>query len=373
MLADFCKNLLHDDELIRHKREIHGKFSGTRITFNIQNGVCETKQITENGVVLLINCFQFGLGFIVLFQNTLLNHFVHRGRRKAQTGFETSLNSGELISTNLDDLVNGFLSGADNPHLTAAFAADFLNEGLEIQKHIGICSDILTHFVHHKQQTEVVWFGGQVILNILYKLGDGKLSSRFIIEPSLGIFLTHVQYFHQSRNDKFAVKGKGFTGINPRHPFLFFKDTMELLGLSLLVNVLFQLDDLQILAKETQMIIEGLSKHTQNSSFVLIDRTLNINIEQNRLCLHFCRTVNQHISCRVILKFLAESFNAMNAFYLFILQKIGQHFQEVRFTTSKETGNPYTGIGCRLIQRITIIIEKGNEVLLQFLCNHILI
>ena len=158
MLADFCKNLLHDDELIRHKWEIHGKFSGTRITFNIQNGVCETEQITENGVVLLINCFQFGLGFIVLFQNTLLNDFIHRGGRKAQTGFESSLNSGELVSTDFNNFINGFLSGADNPHLTTALTADFLNEGLEIQKHIGIRSDILTHFVHHKQQTEVVRF-----------------------------------------------------------------------------------------------------------------------------------------------------------------------------------------------------------------------
>src|SRR5699024_9404663 len=111
MLADFCKNLLHDDELIRHKWEIHGKLSGTRITFNIQNGVCETEQITENGVVLLINCFQFGLGFIVLFQNTLLNDFIHRGGRKAQTGFESSLNSGELVSTDFNNFINSFQIG----------------------------------------------------------------------------------------------------------------------------------------------------------------------------------------------------------------------------------------------------------------------
>ena len=128
VLANFSKYFLHDDELVRYKREVCRKFSGTRIALNIQDRISKAEQIAEDRVVLIINAFQFCFCVFILFQNTLLDHFIHRGRRKAQTGFETSLNTGKLICPNFDNLINRFLSGADNPHLAATFASDFLNQ-----------------------------------------------------------------------------------------------------------------------------------------------------------------------------------------------------------------------------------------------------
>ena len=46
MFPDFRKYLLHDDELIRHEREVLCKFSRTGITFNIQNRAAEAEQVT---------------------------------------------------------------------------------------------------------------------------------------------------------------------------------------------------------------------------------------------------------------------------------------------------------------------------------------
>ena len=58
MFPDFRKYLLHDDELIRHEREVLGKFPWAGITFNIQNRAAEAEQVTQDRIILLINTFQ---------------------------------------------------------------------------------------------------------------------------------------------------------------------------------------------------------------------------------------------------------------------------------------------------------------------------
>ena len=81
VLADFSKYLLHDDELIWNEREILGKFSRTGVAFNVQNRATEAEQVTKDRIILLINTFQVFGSFRFLFQNTLLNDFIHGGRR----------------------------------------------------------------------------------------------------------------------------------------------------------------------------------------------------------------------------------------------------------------------------------------------------
>ena len=121
------------------------------------------------------------------------------------------------------------------------------------------------------------------------------------------------------------------------------------------------------------MVVEHFGKYTKYGSLVFIAETFNINIEKNGFRLSLRGTVNQHKSCRVVLKLFTETLHTVDAFYLFIFQKVGKHFQEVRFTTSKETGNPNTHIGCRLVKSITVIIEERNEMFLQFSGNDIFI
>ena len=121
------------------------------------------------------------------------------------------------------------------------------------------------------------------------------------------------------------------------------------------------------------MIIEHLCKNTKYSCLIFIAESLNINIKQNCLCCSLYSTVNQHKGCRIVLKLFTETFYTPNTFYLFIFQKVGKHFQKVRFTTSKETGNPNTHISGRLVESITVIIEERNEMFLQFSGNDIFI
>ena len=114
------------------------------------------------------------------------------------------------------------------------------------------------------------------------------------------------------------------------------------------------------------MVVEHFGKDTKNSSLVFIAESLNINIKQNCLSRSLGSTVNQHKCCRVILKLFTETLYTADAFYLFIFQKVGKHFQEVGFTTSKETRNPNAHISSRLVKSITVIIEECNEMFLQF-------
>ena len=48
MFPDFSKYFLHNDELVRHKREILGKLPRTGVAFNIQNRAAEAEQVTQD-------------------------------------------------------------------------------------------------------------------------------------------------------------------------------------------------------------------------------------------------------------------------------------------------------------------------------------
>lgn len=83
--------------------------------------------------------------------------------------------------------------------------------------------------------------------------------------------------------------------------------------------------------------------------------------------------INQHECCRIILKFFTKSFYCTNTLYLLISKQVGEHFQEVRFTTSKETGNPDANICSAFMKGLSIFIKESNEVLLQIFGDDILI
>ena len=84
------------------------------------------------------------------------------------------------------------------------------------------------------------------------------------------------------------------------------------------------------------------------------------------------RPVNQHKCAGVVGKLLPEQLHGVGIADGAVFKQIGQCFQEVRFTTSKEARYPHTHIGGRLLESITVIIEEGYEVLLQFFCDDIL-
>ena len=372
MLADLSKHFLHNDELIGHKGKIRGKFLCSFKALDVQNRAGKTEQIPEHRIILLVQGLQL-FGCLRLFlQNTLLNHFVHRGGGQAQPGFEPGLNPRELISPYLDDFVNGFLAGAHNPHFAAAFTADFFGQGLQVQQHIGICAHILPHLVDHEQKPEVSGLFLHIVFDIFHQLCDGELHGRLVVEPALGILFAHVQHFHQSRNDVLAIEGKGLSLFGPGLSLSGLKGTAESIGFSQLVQIFFQHGHLQILAVEPQVIVKHLGKNPEDSGFIFVDGPLNVNIEQNGLGLSPGGAVNQHEGRRIIRKLLAKPFHRGNAVNHLVFQNVRKHLQKVRFTTSEKAGNPHANVICGFLKRVAVIIEEVHKVLLQFFCDDIL-
>ena len=119
------------------------------------------------------------------------------------------------------------------------------------------------------------------------------------------------------------------------------------------------------------MGVEHLCENTKNGSLVFIDGTLDIDIEKDGLSLAPGGLVDQHKGRRIVFKFLPEHLDCRNAVDVFVLKDVGQHFQEVRFTTSKEARDPYANIIRRLIERLAVVVKEADEVLLQFLGDDI--
>ena len=314
---------------------------------------------------------QIGFDFRLFPQNTLLHHFIHRGGRKRKAGLKAGLNTGELVRTHPDDLVNGFLTGANHPDLAGTFAAQLFGKGLQIQQHIRVCTHILANFVDHKQKTKILRFSGNISLDVLNQPGNGELNGSFILEPVLRIRLAHIQHFHQSRNDEFSVERKRFPLFHPGLSLFLFKHTAEILCFSLLRDILLQHGNFQIIPVESQMGIKHLGKNPQNRSLILVDGAFNVNIKQDGLRLARGGFADHHKSCRVIGKLFPEQFNGRCAVHIPVFQNIGQHFQEVGFTTAKKTGNPHTNICSRLRKSFAIEVKEPNKMFFQLLGDYI--
>ena len=373
MLTNFSKYLLHDNELVRYKREVSGKVLRTGVSLNVQHGVGKAEQVTKNGIVLVVYLLQCRFHFRLFLQNTFLDNFVCGRRSQRKSGLETGLNTRELIFTSLDDFIDSFLTGTNNPNLAAALTADFLNKRLQVDKKVCVATYILSNLIDHKQQSEVIWLIVHIFFHLRNKLCDAGLHGLGSIEPVTCSILAHAENFFQCINNIVFKESEGISGLKPRTTIFLLKYTTELCCLSTFFDELLQLCHLKILSIEAKVVIEHLCKNTKNSSLVLVDGTFNIDIEKNGVCMALGNRINQHECCRVILKLFTESFYGTNTLNLLIGKQVGKHFQEVRFTTSKETGNPNSDICGAFSEGLTIIIKEGNKMLLQISGNDILV
>ena len=108
--------------------------------------------------------------------------------------------------------------------------------------------------------------------------------------------------------------------------------------------------NLQVLTKEPKVVVEHLCKYAEHRSLILVDRAFNVDIEKDGLGLATGSLVNQHERGRIIRELFAEHLDRWNTANRLVLKDVGEHLQEVRFTTSKETGDPYADIVSRLIK-----------------------
>ena len=58
VLPDLCKDLLHQDELIRHKRKVLSKLASASVSLNVQNGIGEGEQVPKHRIVGVVDLLQ---------------------------------------------------------------------------------------------------------------------------------------------------------------------------------------------------------------------------------------------------------------------------------------------------------------------------
>ena len=313
------------------------------------------------------------LGLVRLQKDTLLDNLIRRGGGQGQAGFESGLNTGELILAGFDDLIDSFLPGADHPDLAAALAADLFHEGLQVDQQVCIPADVLADLVDHEQEPEVTRLRVHVFLNLGNELSDGSLHGLGAVKPVAGGLLTHAEYVLQSGDDVILKESVGITGLQPGRAVFLLEHAPEFLGFALLGDELLQLGNLQVLTVEAEVVVKHLGENAQHGGFVLVDGAFDIDVEKDRICPAFCCTVDQHEGGRIIGKLRPEPLHGLHALNLFVFQQVGQHFQEVRFTTSEEAGYPNADVSGGLVERLDVIVEECDEVLLQLSGDNILI
>lgn len=160
-------------------------------------------------------------------------------------------------------------------------------------------------------------------------------------------------------------KSIGIAGFQPRRTVLIFKYASEFFCLALPGDELLQLGDLQVLSIEAEVVVEHLGKDAQHRRLVLVYGALDVDVEQDGIRMSSGSSVDEHEGGRIIRELLPEALHGLHAVHLAVLQQVGQHFQEVGFTTPEEAGDPDADVSRVLIEGFSIVVEKRDKVLLQ--------
>ena len=262
---------------------------------------------------------------LCLRQNTLLDDLINRRGRKTQTGIEASLNLGEVVSGDFHDGINRFLARDHDPNLAPAFVTNLFHQRLQIHHQIAIVTDVLTDFIHAEQEAEVSFLTVHILLDFRDKLLDAHVGVLFAVEPVAGCCLAHAENRLQNLNYIVLEEGCGIAGVDPLVSVDFFESSAESVRLALLVNEAFQLRHLEVFAIEATVIVEYLRKDAQHGGLVLVDWSLNVDVEQDRLRGNADTFLHRRIHHRIV-KLVCKVIKGVFAVHLFVGEKVGKHF-----------------------------------------------
>ena len=313
VLANLGKHLLDHDELVRYKGESCRKLRTIRKALDVKNGIVESIEVFEYGVFLVIDHAKKLIRRICFRQNTLFDNFINGGRGKAEARIEASLNFGKVIAGDMDNGVNRLLTCHHDPNLAVAANANLFYKRLQIDHQVTIVTNVLTDFIHHKQQSEILALAVYIFLNVSYELGDAQFIRFLTIEPVPRRLFAHAERRLQNRNNVILKERKGIAGLRPRRTIDLLKGFAELLRLALLFNEAFQFGNFQIIAVKPAVIVEHLCKDAQHCGLILRERTFDVNVEKDRLRRHghtFNRLSIHHRVIKLVRKIVNRSFAA---------------------------------------------------------------
>ena len=109
------------------------------------------------------------------------------------------------------------------------------------------------------------------------------------------------------------------------------------------------------------MVVEHFCKDAQYGGLILIDWTFDVDIEQDRLCRNTDALLHRRIH-HWIIELVCEIVKGVFAIHLLVGKKVRKHFQEVRFTTSKEARDPNADLIRWVVNCFNIVIKEGSKV-----------
>ena len=373
--ADTGQHTCQQIKLVGNKRINLRKILRIGVQFFLHT-VVKNNQIFDDGCFLVIEQTQALCRCLCLIQNTLFDHGIYIGRGQGKACIEASLNLGKVVAFHLGNGVDVLLARHDYPSLPHALLPQLFCHCLEVQHQLGIVTDILPDFIHKEYHMVVVAF----FLNIgLYTLGKifnaDSVALACFLAPVAGHRFTHEVHVRKDIDNGILNEIEVLTRAFPRIAVLFFKLFPKLLKTTFLGESALQVGKMRHGTAEALHLIENLQKHIHNGIFVFLTVRIafGINVEKNdirwRICcqLHICQhhlIANLPIGDKVV--------DSMSVSDLFILKQIGQNFQEMRFTASKETGNPDTHFGCGSLNSFFICRKKIREMTLKLTGHNIL-
>ena len=365
--TDRSKHTAQQIKLVRDERINLSEVAAVRIQFFI-NAIIEQNQVLNDGLFIIIVEEQGLIGRLCFLQNSLTDNFINIGRGQGQSGIKTTLNLREVVALSFGDGVNILLAGDDDPRFTLAGGSQIFGYCLKVQHQLGIVTDVLTDFVNKENHMMIVSLTVDVSLNQIGKAfdADGILSG-CSFTPVTSSFFTHKVHISQHFNNVVLDKVKIISRFCPFRSERILKLFFELLIATFFGKFSFQVSQERDSSTEALHFIEHFQENRNDGILVLLATlfTLRVDVEQNYIGRNRCS--QSHVSknhavfdFRIFLKVLKRSL----AIYGFVLQQIREDFQEVRFTASKETGNPNTHLIGVTGNATLIAIEEITEVFL---------
>ena len=194
------------------------------------------------------------------------------------------------------------------------------------------------------------------------------------VTPTPGSFFAHNALFGHRLHKGVLCK------INARHRFrpfdsLQFLDTVsEFRKFVLCIQLALQIGHAGILVRIAQFFIERPQKNHRNHITLggTAGTALGCNIKQNHIGAHAFGSTNISQNpgiCDFVV--LDKVVKCRLTVHLLIANQIGKHLQKVRFTASKEAGNPHADTVCTRTDAKPIIGEKCRKMFLQFLRHNV--
>ena len=347
--------------------------------------LAEGNNVFDDGFIVAVKITEDFCRIILLVQNPLPDDFCNIRTGQGNSSVEASLDLGEIISHGLGDGINILLAGDGDPHLTLAGSAQIFGDSLQIHHQFAVISDILADLINQEYNMVVFALFAAVLTYIICKLVNGKaVGALRICRPVSCCLFAHNAKRRNGFNDFVLNEIVVFSRFFPGASIDLKEFILELLILAGLIQLPLKICQERNRTTIAKVFIENLHEDILDSLFIRlgIRGTLGVHIEEDHIRI---LAEGSHLTDLVLQLFIRHFYtiqeeaaggvfcSVLRIYNYLVRKNIGKYFQKMRFTTSKETGDPDTHLVCPASQTPLVRIEEPIHIFVQFFRHNVLI